>query len=153
MINTNNIQNLIDDFLIDTDLFLVKLTISKDNNIRVFIDGDNGVTIDDCVALSRHIEGNLDREKEDFELNVSSSGLGQPFSLSRQYKNSIEKKIQIIDLENKKIKGVLKKVSENGIEILEIVSTKNKKNKKESLGDLLTFSFESIKEAKRIISF
>lgn len=153
MINTNNIQNLIVDFLIDTDLFLVKLTISKDNNIRVFIDGDNGVTIDDCVALSRHIEGNLDRDKEDFELNVSSSGLGQPFSLIRQYENSIGKKVQIIDIENNKTKGVLKKVSEDSIEIQELVSSKNKKNKKESLGELIIFAFESIKETKRIISF
>ena len=75
MISKKYIEDLAAEFLEDSDLFAVKITVSKDNNIRLFIDGDNGVTIDDCVGLSRHIEGNLDRDKEDFELNVSSSGV------------------------------------------------------------------------------
>ncbi len=153
MISKKHIEELIEEHLIGSDLFVVKLSISKDNNIRVFIDGDNGVTIDDCVGLSRKIEGNLDRETEDFELNVSSSGVDQPFTLLRQYNNSLEKKVQVLDIDGKKIRGVLKSVNSDGIELHEEIKNRNKKVKKITLGEVISIPMERIKETKRIISF
>ncbi len=153
MISKKHIEELIEEHLIGSDLFVVKLSISKDNNIRVFIDCDNGVTIDDCVGLSRKIEGNLDRETEDFELNVSSSGVDQPFTLLRQYNNSLEKKVQVLDIDGKKIRGVLKSVNSDGIELHEEIKNRNKKVKKITLGEVISIPMERIKETKRIISF
>jgi len=81
----------------------VGIVISTDNNIKVFIDGDNGVTIKQCVELSRHIENNLDRDKDDFELSVSSAGADHPFLILRQYINNIDQKIRVITLDGKKL--------------------------------------------------
>ena len=67
-------------------LFLIDLTITEDNQIRVIIDGDHGVTVDDCIAISRAIEHNLDREEVDFSLEVMSAGVSEPLSLPRQFK-------------------------------------------------------------------
>ena len=153
MISKKYIEDLAAEFLGGSDLFAVKITVSKDNNIRLFIDGDNGVTIDDCVGLSRHIEGSLDRDKEDFELNVSSSGVDQPFVLLRQYENSLEKKVQVLDNEGNKIRGILKSVNENEIELQEEIKNKNKKIKNISYGEVISIPMERIKETKRIISF
>ena len=153
MISKKYIEDLAAEFLEDSDLFAVKITVSKDNNIRLFIDGDNGVTIDDCVGLSRHIEGNLDRDKEDFELNVSSSGVDQPFVLLRQYKNSLDKKVQVLDVDGKKIRGILKSADENKIDLQEEIKNKNKKIKNISYGEVISIPMERIKETKRIISF
>ena len=70
-------------------LFLIDLNISEDNQIRVILDGDKGVTVEDCIAVSRAIEHNLDREEYDFSLEVMSAGVSEPLTLPRQYKKNI----------------------------------------------------------------
>ena len=93
MILKEDIEKLADEFLYGTDMFIVKLNVGSDNKITIYIDGDNGVTIDDCVGLSRFIENEYDRETEDFELNVSSAGIDQPFINLRQYLKNIERPV------------------------------------------------------------
>jgi ribosome maturation factor RimP len=71
MINNSTVRQLAEEHLADTDIFLVDITVSATNKISVYIDRDENIVIKDCLGLSRHIEGNLDREIEDYELEVS----------------------------------------------------------------------------------
>jgi len=153
MINKKYISKLANECLFDTDRFVVGINIGIDNNIRVFIDGDNGVTIKNCVEVSRYIENNLDRDKEDFELSVSSAGVDHPFVLLRQYINNIDQKVRVTKLDGKKITGILKNANIEAIEMLEEVKSKNKKIKKAVFGEVKTILMSDIKEAKRIITF
>lgn len=153
MINNNYILDLIEEYLFDTDRFLVELKISTDNRIRVIIDGDTGITIDKCIELSRHIEGNLDREKEDFELSVSSAGIDRPYSTLRQYTKNIDRAVKIITIEDKTIRGILKSANNKQIEILEETKRKNKKNKKVEYGDIITILMKDIKDIKSVVTF
>jgi ribosome maturation factor RimP len=88
-------------------LFLIDLTITEDNQIRVIIDGDQGVTVDDCIAISRAIEHNLDREEVDFSLEVMSAGVSEPLSLPRQFKKNIGRNLKVKTTTNEKIEGEL----------------------------------------------
>ena len=153
MINKKYISKLADECLLNSDRFVVGIVISTDNNIKVFIDGDNGVTIKQCVELSRHIENNLDRDKDDFELSVSSAGADHPFLILRQYINNIDQKIRVITLDGKKITGILKSANNEAIDLLEEVKSKNKKIKKAVFGEIITIPMNEIKEAKRVITF
>lgn len=85
MISKEHILKLASEHLATTQLFVTGVKVGSDNSIHVFIDGDTGVTIDDCVSLSRAIESKLDRGKEDFALDVSSHGATTPLVLPRQY--------------------------------------------------------------------
>ncbi len=148
MIDKEKVQSVVSQELEGTDLFLVDLKIGKDNKISVFIDGDNGVTIQNCIDLSRKIESNFDREVEDFELSVFSSGVGEPLKLNRQYKKNIGRNIEVItNEEGEKIVGELLMVDEEKIVVK--VQPKKKKDpivEKEILID-------NIKESKIIILF
>ena len=95
MIEKNIVKALVEEWLEDKDYFLVDIEVSNDNRIVVEIDHADGVWIEDCVELSRYIEDRLDREKEDFELEVGSAGLGQPFKVEQQYINFIGKEVEI----------------------------------------------------------
>jgi ribosome maturation factor RimP len=88
-------------------LFLIDLNISEDNQIRVILDGDKGVTVDDCIAVSRQIEHNLDREEYDFSLEVMSAGVSEPLTLPRQYKKNIGRTLKIKTKNNEKFEGEL----------------------------------------------
>lgn len=79
----------------DKSLFLIDFTITETNQIRITIDGDNGVSVNDCIKVSRAIEHNLDREETDFSLEVMSAGVSQPLQAARQYKKNIGRKIQV----------------------------------------------------------
>ena len=153
MINKKYISRLADECLFGSDKFVVGINIGTDNNIKIFIDGDNGVTIANCVELSRYVEKSLDRDSEDFELNISSSGVDHPFVLLRQYINNIENKVNLINKDGGKITGILKHVNEDEIELLEEIKSKNKKNKKITTGKVITIPMNTIKETKRIITF
>lgn len=148
MITREQIRRLAEEKLEGSDRFLVEVIVKSGNRILVFIDSDSHVTIDNCVELSRHIEKQLDRESDDFELNVSSSGLDQPYKLSRQYIKNIGREVAVTDNEGNKVTGMLKSADENGFEILEI-----KKIKKEVTENLYQYKYTDIKETKEIIKF
>lgn len=148
MITREQIRRLAEEKLEGTDRFLVEVMVKPGNRILVFIDSDSRVTIDNCVELSRHIEKQLDRESDDFELNVSSSGLDQPYKLSRQYIKNIGREVAVTDNDGNKVTGILKSADENSFEILEI-----KKIKKEVTEKLYQFKYTDIKETKEIIKF
>jgi len=149
MIDKNLIRKLAEDFVADKDLFLVDVKVATGNRISVLADKSGGITIDDCVALSRHIEGNLDREKDDFELKVSSPGLGSPLMVRQQYEMNIGKKIEATTPEGKKIKGILKSLSDDGFELE--TEKREKGMKKETV--IIPFRFDDVRSVKVVITF
>ena len=110
MINKEIIQGLTEEWLQGNDYFLVDISFSADDRIVIEIDHADGVWIEDCVELSRFIEDRLNRDDEDFELEVGSAGLGQPFKVAQQYVNHIGKEVEVLTLDGKKLKGILKSV-------------------------------------------
>ncbi|SDE14953.1 ribosome maturation factor RimP [Pricia antarctica] len=79
----------------DTSLFLIDFSVSADNSIKVILDGDSGITVEDCVKISRAIEHNLDREEYDFSLEVTSAGAASPLIMARQYSKNIGRKLKV----------------------------------------------------------
>lgn len=105
------LQNVLDEH---PTLFLIDLSISENNQIKVIIDGDEGVKVEDCIAVSRGIEHNLDREEEDFSLEVLSAGVSEPLTLFRQYKKNIGRRLNI-RTETETIEGNLTAVNEAAV--------------------------------------
>ena len=105
------LQNVLDEH---PALFLIDLSISENNQIKVIIDGDEGVKVEDCMAVSRGIEHNLDREEEDFSLEVLSAGVSEPLTLFRQYKKNIGRKLNI-RTETETIEGNLTAANEAAV--------------------------------------
>ncbi len=154
MIEKKQVTQLVEEWLQDKDYFLVDVNISNDNKIVVEIDHADGVWIEDCVELSKWIEDHLDRDAEDFELEVGSAGLGQPFKVPRQYANFVGKEVEVLTLEGKKLKGILKAVDGNeftvGVE--EKVRLEGKKRPVVQEVDH-TFEMDKVKYTKYLISF
>lgn len=134
-----------------TEKFLVDVLVKPGNKIFVFIDGDRDISINDCVSLSKHIEGAIDRDREDFELNVSSSGLDYPFKMPRQYKKHIGKKISVLTAEGTKTEGTLEEATEEGIKFR--ADVRGKKAKEGNDNESIFLNYNQIKEAKRVVSF
>lgn len=154
MITIEKIQKLAEAKIAEGLNFIVDISVKPSNKITVLLDNDNGISVADCVEMSRHIEFSLDRESEDFELNVMSPGLTEPFKILRQYKKNIGKQIDIITKENKKITGKLISVDDTSI-LLE-TKTKEKvdgKKGKQLIINNVNLTFNQIKETKIVISF
>lgn len=97
-------------------LFLVEWKISGDNHIEILVDGDEGLSIEEIVRISRHVEHNMDREEADFSLNVSSAGVGSPLVMPRQYKKNIGRTLKITRADGgKDMEGELSAANEEGI--------------------------------------
>jgi ribosome maturation factor RimP len=148
LIAEDHIKELAGDWLNGTDKYLVALKIKPGNRILVFIDGDHGVTIEDCVKLSRHIESNLDRDKDDFELQVSSSGADQPLIMPRQYIKHTGRHIRVTTADDVQNTGILELCNDDGITI-KVAGDKKKKEPEKTV----FIAFRDIKESKIELSF
>ena len=146
MISEQLIKDLTVQHLAGTDCFVVSVAVRSDNRIRIFIDSDTHVSIEHCIVLSKFIESQLDREIEDFEINVSSSGLDQPYKLSRQYIKNIGREISVLLKDNSKIEGILLTADEQGFSVKGIT-----KVKKVITENTHSFLYSDIKETKEII--
>ena len=136
------------------DLFLIDLTLHSDNKISVVIDGDNGVTVEDCMLMSRAIEHNLDREEDDFSLDVASAGATSPLTNKRQYKKNIGRTLQVKAQPDLKIEGILSEV--NDAEVTLEWETKEPKpvgKGKIKVKKQAKIMYDDILEAKVIIKF
>lgn len=152
MIDKQNISKIIQEKIAGTTLFLVEIKIDSGNNISVFLDSENGVTIDECIEISRYLEDNLDREVEDFSLEVSSAGIGQPFKVKKQYEKNVGKTIAVLLKNGLKIEGKLKVVGENDFEISYKVKEKIENEKRPKLVDKIEkINFEDAKSVIEII--
>ena len=154
MIDKNVVKKLVDEWLQDQEYFLVDIEISPDNRIVVEIDHADGVWIEDCVALSRYIEERLSRDDEDYELEVGSAGLGQPFKVPQQYINFVGKEVEVLDAEGIKVKGILKAVDGNDftVGVEEKVKVEGKKRPVKMEVDHV-YQMDKVKYTKYIISF
>ena len=154
MIDKNVVRNLVEEWLQDKEYFLVDVEISPDDRIVVEIDHADGVWIEDCVELSRYIEDRLDRDEEDYELEVGSAGLGQPFKVPQQYVNFIGKNVEVLDGDGKKIKGVMKSVDCNDFTVTVAEKVKQEGKKRPVLTDVdHTYQMDKVKYTKYLISF
>lgn len=154
MIEKNIVKQIVEEWLQDKDYFLVDVSVSSDDRIVVEIDHAEGVWIEDCVELSRFIESKLDREKEDFELEVGSAGIGQPFKVHQQYVNHLGKEVEVMTKDGKKYQGVLSEVNEDSFSIIRQVKKKEEGDKRPKLVDeVVTFEFNEVKYTKYLISF
>ena len=140
---------------LDNGNYLVDVTISAKNSIKVKIDNLNGgVSVKDCVSVSRNIEHNLDREQEDFELQVSSPGLDQPFMVMQQYVKNIGEQVSVTTQSNETLIGELVKANKKEISLRELkVEKNNTTKKKEQIENIHHLLMDEIRETKLIISF
>ena len=154
MIDKNVVKKLVDEWLQDQEYFLVDIEISPDNRIVVEIDHADGVWIEDCVALSRYIEERLSRDDEDYELEVGSAGLGEPFKVPQQYVNFVGKEVEVLDADGIKVKGILKAVDGNDftVGVEEKVKVEGKKRPVKMEVDHV-YQMDKVKYTKYIISF
>jgi ribosome maturation factor RimP len=149
MIDKVRIENLVREFTLGTDLFLVAVKVSSAGKITVLADTRHGITIDECVSISRFIEKNLNRDDEDYELMVSSPGLDMPFMVKEQYYKSEGKRVEIVDTDGEKFEGLLTNVTNGGFEIETETKVKGKpKEKKE-----LSFNYDQVKSTREVVSF
>ena len=154
MIDKNIVRRLVDEWLEGKEYFLVDIQISADAKIVVEIDHADGVWIEDCVELSKFIEERLSRDEEDYELEVGSAGLGQPFKVPQQYINFIGKEVEVLDQDRRKIRGILKSVEGEKfvVSVNEKVQVEGKKRPVKMDVDH-EYDMNEVKYTKYIISF
>ena len=151
MITKEKVQFLLEEVLSD-DQFIVDVTVGLGNAISVSLDSDAGISVGECVQISRHIENSLDREVEDFSLEVSSPGLSLPLKVVRQYLKNIGREVEVVTKTGEKQKGVLKSADSEGF-VLEFVVKGKVDGIKVEETKSLTYSFDQVKTVKIIISF
>lgn len=135
-------------------IFLVDLKVSPDNSIRITLDGDKDLNVKDCISVSREIEGALDREVEDFSLEVASSGVGSALKFPRQYVKNIGRKLEVVLSDGTMLSGELIKVEDQQIEL----QWKQREPKPIGKGKITvvknkTITFEEINQSKVVIKF
>ena len=157
MINKEKVIALVEERMneLNNGLYIVQLTISSANSIHVEIDKIvGGVTVTDCVSVSRNVEHNLDRDEEDFELHVSSAGLDKPLRHINQYIKNIGRRVEIVRKDGEKLEGEIIKITDDTMIIKDQVSKQIENKKKKVLVEEVTeVHFSDVKESKIVISF
>lgn len=154
MIEKNKVVSIVEEWLDGKEYFLVDVSVTPDNKIVVEIDHIEGVWIEDCVALSRYIESKLDREEADYELEVGSAGIGQPFKVLQQYYNHIDCDVEVLTTDGRKLTGTLKNADENQFVVCVQKRVKTEGSKRPKLvEEEETFTYDKVKYTKYLISY
>lgn len=154
MIDKKIVEELVNQWLEGKEYFLVDIDVNASDKIVVEIDHADGVWIEDCVELSRFIESHLSRDDEDYELEVGSAGLGQPFKVEQQYLNFIGKEVEVLTADGKKIKGVLKAVDGRKFTVSVQEKMKIEGKKRPVLQDVdHEYCMDEVKYCKYLIKF
>lgn len=154
MIQKDVISQLVEDKLASSDYYLVDIVVKPGNLIIIEIDNDEGVCVDDCAELSRFVEAHLDRDVEDFELEVGSAGVTSPFKVLRQYVKNIGNEVELLLKNGTKLSGVLKAADEKGIVItLEKQLKAEGAKRKTTVQEDQSYTFDEIKYTKYLIRF
>ena len=154
MIDKTALTQVINDTLKDTDLFLVQLSVSRDNIIDVQLDSMGDITIDDCVLVNDAVQDAFDRDVEDYELTVGSYGITSPLLVPRQYEKNLGEEVEVLTADGRKLKGELTACDENGFTVA--VATKVKPEGKKRPETVMVdnkFQYSEIKQTKIIIKF
>ena len=154
MISKTKVTEIVNEWLATREYFLVDVSVSADNCVSVEIDHAEGVWIEDCVLLSKHIEANLNREEEDYELEVGSAGIGQPFKVLQQYINHIDKEVEVLARDGKKYRGILVRAEEEEFTIVVKVKEKPEGAKRPIMVDKeYAWKYDEVKYTKYLINF
>ena len=154
MIDKAQIKDIVEDYLLNSETFLVDITIRPGNIIGVEIDSKEGVSLDECIKLSKSIESKLDREVEDFELEVGSAGVTSPFKIPRQYEKNIGNEVEVLTKSGSKLTGDLKSSDQEGF-VLTITKMEKPEGAKRKVAveEDLTFKYDEVKYTKYLIRF
>ena len=154
MIEKSLLKDFIEKQLEGSDYFLVDLQVNPGNRIEVTIDSENPVDIEECEKLTRAIENEFDRDKEDYELEVGSAGLTSPFKVRRQYEKYLGREVEVLPKDGKKITGMLKDVGDSTFTVLSRQKVKNPGMKRPVEEEVaLTFPYDEIKYTKYLLKF
>lgn len=115
MIDKKSVENIVNECLNGGGVFLVGVKVTKSNVITVILDGDEGVAVEKCIEVSRYVTGKMDRDKEDYELTVTSFGLGEYFTLERQYKKNVGENVEVVLKDGGKTVGILQSIGSGEI--------------------------------------
>jgi len=147
MITENQVEELINEHYQGTEKFLVDVKLKQTNRILVFIDGDQGININDCKELTKYIESKIDRDLEDYDLSVSSTGADKPFMMPRQFLKHVGRELDVKTNEGDLISGKLIKADEDFIEL------EHHPVKKQPKKPNTEIAFSKINEAKVKLAF
>lgn len=154
MIHKDKVKELVNEWLEGKEYFLVDASVDEQNKITVEIDHKDGVWIEDCCELSKFIESNLDREVEDYELEVGSAGIGQPFKVLQQYVNNIGYDVEVLASDGKKMEGVMKSADEAGFVVTVAQKQKVEGKKRPQMVEVdMPFGYDEVKWVKAVIDF
>ena len=154
MIEKNEVKTIVEEWLAGNDYFLVDVMFTPDDRIVVEIDHADGVWIEDCAALSRYLQEKLGDDLGNYELEVGSAGIGQPFKVAQQYSNHIGKEVEVLTAEGVKVQGVLTAV--DGDNFIVVVKEKQKLEgkKRPVMVDVeKSYNMNNIKYTKYLLSF
>ena len=152
MISEQNIRKILEEQPEFAEYFFVSVKVSGDNHIEILADTDKGITIDQCGEISSKLEELLDRDQEDFELEVSSPGLTVPLRVPRQYAKNIGNDVDIVLIDGQKLEGTLTAADSDGVTIKQTITEKVNGKRKKSVVDN-TIRFDNIKTTKLKIKF
>lgn len=154
MIDKNIVKTLVKEWLKDNEYFLVDVMQTSDDRIVVEIDHADGVWIEDCADLSRFLQEKLGEELDDYELEVGSAGLGQPFKVAQQYLNHVGKTVEVLTSDGKKVQGVLTKVDGDKFTVTVKEKQRIEGKKRPEMVDVdKEFSMDEVKSTKYLLAF
>ena len=156
MIEKKTIEKAVEEWLQKGDYYLVDIEMTPDDRIVIEIDHTDGVWIEDCADLSRHLQETLGEELGDYELEVGSAGIGQPFKVMRQYVNHIGKEVEVLQKNGQKVQGILKEVDETAATFVVTVKEKQQVEgkKRPVLVDVdKAFAVSDVKYCKYLLNF
>lgn len=152
MIKVSDVVNLVEQAIKDSDIFLVEVIVTSDNRIEISLDSMIGVSIDDCVRVSRFLEENMNREVEDYELMVASAGLSEPLKILKQYEKNLGKEVDVVLKNGQKKTGILRAATESIITIeYETKELVEGKKRKQSIIKTEEWKLDDIKSTKVVV--
>jgi len=152
VISVAKIENILNNLKKEFDFFIVEIKIKTGNKIFIAIDNFKNISIDDCSIISERLHEHLSYEEEDFELEVSSPGLTQPFKVMEQYIKNKDKEVEIVLKSGEKITGKLAEINDEDI-IIEMIEKIKEKNKKKEITQVKRIGFSNIKTTRKVIKF
>ncbi|MBR1505018.1 MAG: ribosome assembly cofactor RimP [Prevotella sp.] len=156
MIDKKTVTTVVEEWLSQNDYYLVDVELTADDRIVIEIDHADGVWIEDCAELSRFLQEELGDELGDYELEVGSAGIGQPFKVVQQYRNHVGKEVEVLSQDGQKLQGLLQSVSDDGTQFTVVVKEKQhvEGKKRPVLVDVeKTFAIAAVKYCKYLLAF
>jgi ribosome maturation factor RimP len=154
MINKEVVTTIVEEWLSQSDYFLVDIIFGDDDRIVIEIDHADGVWIEDCAELSRFLQEKLGDELGDYELEVGSAGLGQPFKVEQQYRNHIGDEVEVLQQDGQKLKGILKSVDGRRFTLtVQQKQTVEGKKRPVIVDTDLDFSMDEVRSVKYLLAF